>query len=430
MSDLGQNTNQVQIINGTTGDGLLVDQNANGQAINVSSDATDQSLLRLETNSNSISNPNLFLLNHLPSNVDTNFTGIGLKVETSRTLTSGINIADSFNTMVLDRKPTVNNASGDIQDTGNILDINYDGTLTSGSLDWTGHGLNINIQGDGVGNSAASINTTLTTDSTAVASIANQFSSTLSSGSQTPAFNASQSDVNINGSASTTGTLTGANATVAANNFIIWNSTGTATECSGTSGIFIIGSGTANGTITKASGTSGAIVHLGTGTITEGAGILGQTLVLSTGTLTDGAALQAESPSNPAGTLTNAYGLRIKDISAGTTNYAIQTGAGRVSFGDQVEVNRTSTAVNVNSSDETIIGVTDTSAARTVTLDSDDVIDGRIIIVKDESGGAATNNITLATEGAETIDGQSTLAINANYGTLRVYSDGTNWFTF
>jgi len=90
---------------------------------------------------------------------------------------------------------------------------------------------------------------------------------------------------------------------------------------------------------------------------------------------------------------------------------------------------RSSTAASVNSAGEALIGVTDTSAARTVTLDTDDVIDGKTIIIKDESGGAATNNITIATEASETIDGASTATISTDYGYIKVYSDGTNWFT-
>ena len=78
----------------------------------------------------------------------------------------------------------------------------------------------------------------------------------------------------------------------------------------------------------------------------------------------------------------------------------------------------------------TIIGVTDTAAARTITLSSFDNKEGNVIIVKDESGGAATNNITVDTEGAETIDGAASQVINANYGVLRLYSNGTNWFIF
>ena len=78
----------------------------------------------------------------------------------------------------------------------------------------------------------------------------------------------------------------------------------------------------------------------------------------------------------------------------------------------------------------TIIGVTDTTAARTITLSTFDNKEGNIIMVKDESGGAGTNNITVATEGTETVDGATSKVINLNYGVLRFYSNGTNWFTF
>lgn len=90
---------------------------------------------------------------------------------------------------------------------------------------------------------------------------------------------------------------------------------------------------------------------------------------------------------------------------------------------------RTATAASASSAQETIIGVTSTAAARTITLDDDDKIAGRIIIVKDESGAAGTNNITVQAETGN-IDGGASVAISANYGVCRVYSDGTNWFTW
>ena len=55
---------------------------------------------------------------------------------------------------------------------------------------------------------------------------------------------------------------------------------------------------------------------------------------------------------------------------------------------------------------------------------------GKVYIVKDESGAASVNNITLATTGGQTINGAATNVINTNYGTASVYSDGANWFTF
>jgi hypothetical protein len=94
---------------------------------------------------------------------------------------------------------------------------------------------------------------------------------------------------------------------------------------------------------------------------------------------------------------------------------------------------RVAKSANATTAGETIIGVTDTSAARTITLATADVKAGRVIIIKDESGGAATNNITIATEGTQAIDGDTSdtaLKITANYGVVRVYSNGSNWFTF
>lgn len=69
-----------------------------------------------------------------------------------------------------------------------------------------------------------------------------------------------------------------------------------------------------------------------------------------------------------------------------------------------------------------------TAAGITVTLASAMVAEGAWIDVVDESGGAAANPISVTTEG-ELIDGVSTLTIGADYGALRVYSDGVNWFT-
>jgi hypothetical protein len=64
-----------------------------------------------------------------------------------------------------------------------------------------------------------------------------------------------------------------------------------------------------------------------------------------------------------------------------------------------------------------------------ITLPTSQLRAGRLYTVKDESGAAATNNITVATEGAETIDGSATDTINQDYGAKAYYSDGSNWFT-
>jgi len=73
------------------------------------------------------------------------------------------------------------------------------------------------------------------------------------------------------------------------------------------------------------------------------------------------------------------------------------------------------------------VAVIDTTAPRTITLPA--ATDGRAVVIKDQSGGAAGNAITVLPP-AGTIDGAASLPINTNYGVLRCYSDGANWFTW
>ena len=79
---------------------------------------------------------------------------------------------------------------------------------------------------------------------------------------------------------------------------------------------------------------------------------------------------------------------------------------------------------------DSYIGVTDTTAARTITLpDVSRAGESKIVIINDESGGAGANNITVAGFGSDTIDGSATATIAANYGSLTLICDGSNWFT-
>ncbi len=80
--------------------------------------------------------------------------------------------------------------------------------------------------------------------------------------------------------------------------------------------------------------------------------------------------------------------------------------------------------------EEVIVGVKNTDEIRTLILQSAIKKNGKVLIIKDESGRAEVHNIIVETELEETIDGQDSLLINTDYGVLRLYSDGTNWFTF
>jgi len=74
-----------------------------------------------------------------------------------------------------------------------------------------------------------------------------------------------------------------------------------------------------------------------------------------------------------------------------------------------------------------IIAYTSLTAGRTVTLPLG--VAGQAWVVKDEAGGATANNITVQMASGN-IDGAANKVINANYGVLRIYSDGTNAFTW
>jgi len=77
-----------------------------------------------------------------------------------------------------------------------------------------------------------------------------------------------------------------------------------------------------------------------------------------------------------------------------------------------------------------ILGVNATEAV-TITLNNQ-LIDkqGFKLVIKDESGNASANNITIITEDGVTIDGGLTKTIDSDYGSLQIYSNGTNLFTF
>lgn len=53
---------------------------------------------------------------------------------------------------------------------------------------------------------------------------------------------------------------------------------------------------------------------------------------------------------------------------------------------------------------------------------------GQIATIKDESGTAGTNTITIASSGGDTIDGASSITISTNYGSVNLYCDGVSKF--
>lgn len=73
----------------------------------------------------------------------------------------------------------------------------------------------------------------------------------------------------------------------------------------------------------------------------------------------------------------------------------------------------------------------DTSLARSIVLPT--AASGNTgvnYVVKDATGSAGANNITVTVNGGGNIDGGASSTINTNYGSARYYSNGTQWFTW
>ena len=86
-------------------------------------------------------------------------------------------------------------------------------------------------------------------------------------------------------------------------------------------------------------------------------------------------------------------------------------------------------AGNVMLQPGTQVARVDTTAARSVDLPTAACYDGNVVKIVDVTGGAGLNNITVTTQGAETIDGLASVAMAEAFGSITFVSDGSNWFT-
>lgn len=91
-------------------------------------------------------------------------------------------------------------------------------------------------------------------------------------------------------------------------------------------------------------------------------------------------------------------------------------------------VNNAASPFSTTDSNNILSCLTSTGAV-TITLATATVINGRTYHIKDTDGNASVNNITINTQGAETIDGVASTTISSNYGVISLYSNGTHWFT-
>lgn len=119
---------------------------------------------------------------------------------------------------------------------------------------------------------------------------------------------------------------------------------------------------------------------------------------------------------------TNGSGIAVQVTNGGS----IVSSPGAVQTLNLTSIN---TNLTISPSDTFVLILTDTTASRTITLPlASAVTQGRIYMVKDVSGQANENPITLATSGSDLIDGASTQLIDSNNANVWIIGDGaTNW---
>jgi hypothetical protein len=77
---------------------------------------------------------------------------------------------------------------------------------------------------------------------------------------------------------------------------------------------------------------------------------------------------------------------------------------------------------------DSILGVSGSTAIEIRLPSAGDYESGQYFTVKDESGAADINSITILASGSQTIDGVASVALRSPYSAINIYSDGTSKF--
>ena len=86
------------------------------------------------------------------------------------------------------------------------------------------------------------------------------------------------------------------------------------------------------------------------------------------------------------------------------------------------------TSTTTSSTSDRILGVSASAALEIRLPAASGFSAGQYFTIKDEAGNADSNNITVLTTGADTIDGVSSVSLESPYAAVNLYSDGSSKF--
>ena len=103
---------------------------------------------------------------------------------------------------------------------------------------------------------------------------------------------------------------------------------------------------------------------------------------------------------------------------------------------DDIKVDKAKSRLSITADrsitpDDHFLGVNTSGGAVTLTLPAQsDVAEGKIYIIKDEGGNAATNNIIINTADSAKIDSLNAVSLVSNYGAISIYCNGSQWHIY
>ena len=132
----------------------------------------------------------------------------------------------------------------------------------------------------------------------------------------------------------------------------------------------------------------------------------------------------------PVGSLQFRVDTPVSGEISGSSTVLYDTTNTRLTVGAGIVYNRTAIAtIHTASVSEYILGVT--AVPTEIEVDATLFAEGQVLVIKDESGATSvTNTILLSGAAAQTIDGATTVTIESPYGSVLLYSNGSNWFIY